>query len=198
MKKIGLGWVFVFLFKNESRFINNNNSTLYRMPRNMTGGSGHRAQRNSETSKQRNNREFVDALLDDYLNGDTTTGVFVGRVMKRMGSGRMEIFYIDDSSEPHVTVQKIMPLRGGLCGKGKKSVWVDVDSIVMVAETGLAGMTHEIVAVFTEVHVARLRRVKPNTDPRIFIKGDTQTDDDKDIFESVEEKKDEEIDIDTI
>ena len=33
------------------------------MPRNTTGGSGHKGQRNSEGSKARHNREFIDDLL---------------------------------------------------------------------------------------------------------------------------------------
>ena len=40
------------------------------MPRNTTGGSGHRSQRNSEGSKARNNRCFIDDLLDDIKNNE--------------------------------------------------------------------------------------------------------------------------------
>jgi hypothetical protein len=32
--------------------------------------------------------------------------------------------------------QQIMPMRGGLRGKAKKTEWVDIDSLVMIAETG--------------------------------------------------------------
>jgi hypothetical protein len=124
------------------------------MPRNVSGGSGHRAQRNSEGSKARNNRCLVDALLDDLRNGESTKGVYVGRVLKRMGSGRMQVFY----TGPNGGVEQIMPMRGGLRGKGKKSVWVDIDSIVMICETGLAGTTHEIVAVFTESQIAGYKK----------------------------------------
>ena len=65
-----------------------------KMPRNTTGGSGHKAQRNSEGSKARHNREFIDMLLDDYRKQEKTDGVYVGRILRRMGSGRMEVFYI--------------------------------------------------------------------------------------------------------
>jgi hypothetical protein len=138
----------------------------HKMPRNVTGGSGHKSQSNSEGSKARNNREFVDALLDDYQSGDGTEGVFVARVLKRMGSGRMEVFYVDEGRP----MQKIVPMRGGLRGKGKKSVWVDIDSLVMISETGLQGATHEIVAVFSELQVARFKKLGVNTDPRLFLR----------------------------
>ena len=62
------------------------------------------------------------------------------------------------------------PLRGGMRGKGKKSVWVDIGSLVIVAETELGGKTHEIVAVMTPDQVARYRKIKPNADARLFIK----------------------------
>ena len=170
------------------------------MPRNTTGGSGHKAQRNSESFKEKNNREIIDTLLDDYANNENTSGVYVGRILKRMGCGRMEVFFIDDSMNPPQAKQQIIALRGGLRGKGKKTVWVDVDSLVMIAETGLAGTTHEIVAVLTESHVARLKKVMKNADPRLFLRGsqDAKDGDDGFEFERHEEKQDEDFDVDAI
>ena len=184
------------------------------MPRNTTGGSGHKAQRNSEGSKARNNRCLVDDLLEDIKNGEDVHDVHVARVTKRMGCGRMEVFYLDEvvdekktdnwlTGEKSVTrkveqkiVQQIVPMRGGLRGKGKKTVWVDLDSLVMIAETGLAGTTHEIVAVFSPEHVARLRRLKPDMDERYFLKGTTEAAVAESGFEF--EKEHEEVDIDNI
>jgi hypothetical protein len=162
------------------------------MPRNTTGGSGHKAQRNSEGSKARNNRCFVDDLLDDYMNNENTAGVYVARVTRRMGSGRMEVFYQDEKKHD---VLRIVPMRGGLRGKGKKSVWVDTDSLVMVAETGLGGATHEIVAVFSELQVERLKRLRPNTDPRLFLKEKAAEELDDGFIIREEE---EEVDVDAI
>lgn len=188
------------------------------MPRNTTGGSGHKAQRNSEGSKARNNRCLVDNLLDDIRNGENTQGVMVARVTKRMGSGRMEVFYLEEVIEEkktdnwmtgeksvtrkveHRVVQQIIPMRGGLRGKGKKTVWVDLDSLVMIAETGLAGTTHEIVAVFSPEQVSRLRKLKPDLDERYFLKGSSEASTNQDAgFEFEEaEKEDEEVDVDNI
>ena len=186
------------------------------MPRNTTGGSGHKAQRNSEGSKARHNREFIDDLLDDYRRGEKVPEVNVGRVLRRMGCGRMEVFYIKDVVEkldeeslaydapvkkaPKVRkedVQQIIPMRGGLRGKAKKTVWVDIDSLVMIAETGLSGTTHEIVAVFSPEQVARYRKLKPDADERLFLKGGaeaTVADQDGIIFEAESEGEDVNVD----
>lgn len=187
---------------------------LDKMPRNTTGGSGHKAQRNSEGSKARHNREFIDDLLDDYRKGEDTKGVYVGRVLRRMGNGRMEVFYIrevvDEEDESGLAtdsapvrkvrkqdVQQIIPMRGGLRGKAKKTVWVDIDSLVMIADTGLSGATHEIVAVFSPEQVARYQRLFPDADERLFLKnGNSELDGARDGV--VFEEADEEVDIDDI
>lgn len=184
-----------------------------KMPRNVTGGSGHKAQRNSEGSKARNNRCLVDDLLDDIRNGESTHGVHVARVTKRMGSGRMEVFYLEEVVEEKKdvwmledkakkvevrVVQQIVPMRGGLRGKGKKTVWVDLDSLVMIAETGLAGTTHEIVAVFSPEQVARLRKLKPDMDERYFLKGNSEASAKQEAGFEFEEEQEGEVDVDNI
>jgi hypothetical protein len=176
------------------------------MPRNTTGGSAHRGQRNSEGSKARHNREFIDDLLDDYKNKQNTDGVYVGRVLRRMGSGRMEVLYMVKKKadalekEREEAVQQIMPMRGGLRGKAKKTVWVDIDSLVMIAETGLAGTTHEIIAVFSPDQVAKYRALFPNADERLFMKNGLTEDEGAKgggiVFE--EEEEDGELDVDNI
>ena len=143
------------------------------MPRNLTGGSKHKSQSNSESSKARNNRTIIDNLLDDYRDGTNTDGVFVGRVLRRMGSGRMEVFYIKKEFNEYegdhgVEVTQIIPMRGGLRGRGKKDVWVDPGALVVLSETGLAQTTHEIVAVFSAAQIARLRKLKPDLNAKFF------------------------------
>lgn len=161
------------------------------MPRNVSGGSGHKSQRNSEGSKARNNRCLVDAYLEDLRDGASTKGVYVGRILKRMGSGRMQVLF--DAKE------QIVVLRGGLRGKAKKTVWVDIDSLVLIAETGLGGTTHEIVAVFSESHVATYKKLAEDADPRLFQKSASGgTKDEDDLFEADKEEDDAEVDVDQI
>ena len=184
------------------------------MPRNTTGGSGHKAQRNSEGSKARHNREFIDDLLDDYRKGEKITDVYVGRVLRRMGNGRMEVFYMKTVEEEGLEdlatgiktasktrqepVQQTIPMRGGLRGKGKKSVWVDIDALVMIAETGLAGTTHEIVAVFSPDQIVRYRKLVPDADERLFLKGGSEKMEDTGENVVFEAAASDEIDIDDI
>lgn len=182
------------------------------MPRNTTGGSGHKAQRNSEGSKARNNRCLVDDLLEDIKNGENVSDVHVARVTKRMGCGRMEVFYlaevVDDKKKDdwlsgdtskkteYRVVEQIVPMRGGLRGKGKRTVWVDLDSLVMIVETGLAGTTHEIVAVFSPEQVSKLRRLKPDMDKRYFLKGSAEASSNQESGFEFEEEA--EVDVDNI
>lgn len=156
------------------------------MPRNLSGGSGHRSQSNSESSKARNNRTLVDAYLEDLRDGSSTKGVYVGKILKRMGSGRMQVYF--NSKE------QIIPMKGGLRGKGKKSVWVDIDSLVLIAETGLAGTTHEIVGVFSDSQVSSYKKLMDNADPKLFLKQNLPAGEkhEEDLFE--EEEEDVEID----
>ena len=161
------------------------------MPRNTTGGSGHKSQKNSEGNKARNNRLKGDALLDDIMDEVSTAGVLIGKVTRRLGCGRMEIANFSDKGE--LTLMQA-PLRGGMRGKGKKSVWVDIGSLVLVAATELGGKTHEIFAVMTPEQVARLRKIKPDADPRLFLK-------DGSAEEAVTEEilfEDEEVNVDDI
>lgn len=184
------------------------------MPRNMTGGSGHKSQRNSESNKARNNRGIIDDLLSDYANVEERKklgmyyekmdDVYVGRVNRRMGNGRMEVFCCDtreDEQEGKKTVEKtiIAPLRGGMRGKGKKSVWVEPGSLVLVLETGLGGaMSHEIVAVFNQEQVAKLRKIKPDLSPQLFVKGDTDGADDGGIIFEAGSEDEGEVNVDDI
>lgn len=163
------------------------------MPRNTTGGSGHKSQKNSEGNKARNNRLKGDALLDDIMDQVSTAGVLIGKVMRRLGCGRMEIAHFTDKGE---TLMLQAPLRGGMRGKGKKSVWVDIGSLVIVAETELGGKTHEIIAVMTQDQVARLRKVKPESDARFFIKDASAEGDSKE--EIIFEEDEAEVNVDDI
>jgi hypothetical protein len=157
----------------------------------MTGGSGHKSQKNSEGNKARNNRLKGDALLEDIMDEAETEGVLIGKVTRRLGCGRMEIAHFSDKGELSLLQA---PLRGGMRGKGKKSVWVDIGSLVIIAETELGGKTHEIIAVMTPEQVARLRKIKPDADARLFVKDANAEEAEKDeiVFE------DDEVNVDAI
>ena len=167
----------------------------------MTGGSGHRSQRNSESNKTKANNHLNDALLDDLLNDEQTDGVHVARVMRRLGSGMMECFYVVEEEVEHKKrmVDKMVhaPLRGGLRGRGKKDVWIDVGSVVLLANTGLGGTPWKIMSVFNEKQIARYQELKPNADKRIFIRAATEEANAEGGIEFAEDA-DEDVDVDDI
>jgi hypothetical protein len=173
------------------------------MPRNLTGGSKHKSQSNSESSKARNNRTIIENLLDDYRLGTNTDGVFVGRVLRRMGCGRMEVFYMrkqynEFEGEHGVEVTQIVPMRGGLRGRGKKDVWVDPGALVVLSETGLAQTTHEIVAVFSAAQIAKLRKLKPEMDSRFFAEAGTPQEDEGGIIIAEDSEPEGEVNVEDI
>lgn len=78
---------------------------------------------------------------------------------------------------------------------------MDIGSLVVLAETGLAGTTHEIVAVFSPEQVAKLRKLRPDMDGRFFTSVATEGDakDDEGGIEFDEKAGDEEeVDVDNI
>jgi hypothetical protein len=166
------------------------------MPKNTTGGSGHKSQKNSEGNKAKNNRLKGDAALEDIAL-EEAEGVVIGRVIRRLGCGRMEVFYVEKKPDmPKYDRLINAALRGGLRGKGKKSVWVDVDSLVVCAETGLSGKTHEILSVLTPEQVAHYRKLCPDADPRLFLKGGSESTDKKE--ETIEFDDNSDVDVDDI
>jgi hypothetical protein len=170
----------------------------------MTGGSGHRSARNSESNKTKQNNKIGDKMLDDLADnplGAKLDGAFVGRVMRRLGDGRMEIFYTVKETVEHKerSVDKLVqaPIRGGMRGRGKKDVWIDVGSLVLFEETGLGGMaTHRILSVFTPLQIARYKSIVKDADPRLFLKTGTTEEEPTDGIEFAED--DDEVDVDDI
>lgn len=139
-------------------------------------------------------------MLDDLMDEEKIDGAFVGRVMRRLGDGRMEIFHtvretIEGKSR---MVDKLIqaPIRGGMRGRGKKDVWIDVGSLVLFEETGLGGMaTHRILSVFTPVQIARYKSIVQDADPRLFLKTGTA---DVEPTGGIEFAEDDEVDVDDI
>ena len=170
------------------------------MPRNMTGGSGHRSQRNSESNKTKMNNKIGDKMLDDLMDEAKIDGAFVGRVMRRLGDGRMEIFFVvkETVQGKERCVDKLIqaPIRGGMRGRGKKDVWVDVGSVVLFEETGLGGMaTHRILSVFTDVQIARYKSIVKDADPRLFLKAASA---ETDVQDGIDFSEETEVNVDDI
>jgi hypothetical protein len=164
------------------------------MVKNTTGGSGHKGQSSRENPRIAKNRRLADAWISD-LGNTFPAETLLGRITKRLGTGRYEVFAQGPSKRIHPTLN--VPLRGSMCGgKGKHATFVGVDSLVLIAETGLAGTTHEIVGLFEPGHIRELKKVD-ELDPRFFAAPTETAVAEEGGYEFTEEV-DEEVDVDAI
>ena len=160
------------------------------MTKNTTGGKGHKSQR-SEDPKAAKNRRLADLWVSDMGN-TFPTGTLLGRVLKRLGNGRMEVFAQDEHKKIHESLN--VPIRGGMTGRAKRSCWVDMGKLVLISATGLAGTPYEIFAVLEPQQISTLKKLG-TLDERFFIPMDSGEVPEDDGYEFEEE---EDVDIDTI
>ena len=169
------------------------------MPRNTTGGSGHRGRANGEGNTAKKNRIFVENFISDMRTEGKCDGVFVGRVLAKMGEGRMQVFFLDDLKRP-VTI--IAPIKGSLRGRGKSQAHIDTGSVVLLVDMGLSGaLSHEIVAVVQPEVIPTLCKAM-EVDARILAKDITDV---KELQTKIEDQggfviegSEDEIDIDAL
>jgi len=133
-------------------------------PQKNTGNKG--AKR--ETGVSIKNRKFIQSFLDDIRKEGNVADVYVSRIMRKMGNGRVEAFFVDEKKQPR-TVQAV--IRGSFRGKGKRSVWIDDNAIVMIADSGIGGSAEfEVVAVVSPEQLRDLRK-ETEVDPRVVAFG---------------------------
>lgn len=114
---------------------------------------------------QAKNSRFIQSYLDEMFKEGKADDIFVARVIGRLGNGRMDVFYLDNNRKP-TTNQAV--IRGSFRGKGKRSVWIDVGSIVMIADSGIPGSAEfEIMAILDQNDLNNLKR-DMTLDPRIL------------------------------
>ena len=119
-------------------------SVTSKMPRNTTGGSGHKSRANSEGNVTKRNRELLEAYLDDIESEGVCEDVYVSKVTKKLGDGRIEVVYME--GDRGYTVQAV--IKGSMRGKGKSQAFVDTGSLVLISNTGLVGaLAYEVIAV---------------------------------------------------
>jgi hypothetical protein len=118
--------------------------TTFKMPRNTTGGSGHKARSNSEGNTTKKNRQMLESYIDDITNDGFCEDVHVSRVTKKLGDGRVDATYFEGDRVFNIQAT----IKGAFRGRGKSQAFVDIGSIVLVASTGLVGsMAYEVIAV---------------------------------------------------
>jgi hypothetical protein len=81
------------------------------------------------------NKKLFNNLLADIRDDEDIDGICVGRVMRKLGDGRMEVDFIKND---RLETEKAR-MKGSIRGRGKKDAWVDVGSYVILNETGVDG-----------------------------------------------------------
>lgn len=165
------------------------------MPRNITGGSGHKARANSEGNITKKNRQLIENFIEDVTVEGKCDGVFVSKVIRRLGDGRMEVSYMDN--DRLITVSA--PIKGSLRGRGKSQAFVDIGSFVLVTDTGLEGSrSHEIIGVVTPAQLAQMKKIM-TLDTRIIDNAKSEDHSGEVLFEEAdEEDTDGSVEIDNI
>ena len=81
------------------------------------------------------NKKLFNNLLADIRDDEDIDGILVGRVMRKLGDGRMEVDFIKNE---RLETEKAR-MKGSIRGRGKRDAWVDVGSYVILNETGVDG-----------------------------------------------------------
>jgi len=121
----------------------------------------------SGATKKNNN--LIRNLLDDF-GEDDANNIFVGRVIKKLGNGRMQVFYTtkneDDEIQPHLDQAAI---RGNMRGRSKRSLWIDIGTIVIISKTeDFSGpKSFEIIGVVGEDQLDKIKEAA-QLDPRVL------------------------------
>lgn len=162
-----------------------------------------------ETGASKKNRMFIQDFLDDLRKEGNVDDVYIGRVIRRLGDKRMEVFYtqtVKDEQKGRAVQAKI---PGKFSGKAKHSVYIDVGTFVAVANTGVSGSAEfEIVAVFSPDQMRDISK-EFNIDPRILALDNTDAhqlvttkmgirDEVGYDFDTIQEDENKELDIDDI
>jgi hypothetical protein len=88
------------------------------------------------TGVENKNSEFIESYIDDVKRSRSTEDVYIARIIRKFGNGRMEAFYLDAEQKPKITQ---VAIRGSFRYKGKKNVWIEIGSIVLIADSGVSG-----------------------------------------------------------
>lgn len=97
--------------------------------------SGNRAKKtHKESSAIVKSRKEVEEIFKNIL--DLNENKHVCRVVKKLGNGRFEIFYVTREGERIVEHTDQATIRGSFRGKAKRDLWVDV-GIFVIAEENL-------------------------------------------------------------
>lgn len=164
--------------------------------------------RKRESGVALRHRRLITDLMDDLSREGKVEGVHIGRVLRKLGNGRVDVFYVAmekentfDSSgndivkETPRSYEKQAIIKGSFRGRGKHSVWVEQGGIVVVSDTGLGIL--EIVGMLTQEQLNAIAKTS-FVDERILKPAAVAGPDTSDGIEFAEEESISDADIDDI
>ena len=115
-----------------------------------------------ESGCTKKNNKFIKDFLTDLREEGSVSDIHIARVMKMLGNGRVEVFYVLEDGRG-ISGQAL--IRGLFRGRGKRDAWIDVGTVVAVDVQNLGDTT--IVAVLSREQVRHLEK-EMELDPRIL------------------------------
>ena len=102
-----------------------------------------------------NGRQNKD-IVDDILNGDLDEDVHLGRVIRTIGFGKCRVFYLN-KGVPCIVEATI---RNKFGGGGRKGVPIQTGSIIILADTQLAGPSrYQIISMLGQDNLHTIRKI---------------------------------------
>lgn len=151
----------------------------------MQKNSGNKgAKRRNDIGASAKNKKEVLKLFDfvkDQGDDDPImrVGTYVAKVLRKLGNGQVLVFFVDEISKP---IETRAIIRGSFRGRGKRDVWIDVGSLVVVEENI---NIYEIVALLSREQIKTLSEI-------IYIDDRIYSDDPVDDMFELEEKEEDE------
>jgi hypothetical protein len=143
------------------------------------------------------NTKFIQSFMEDVKKETDIGFVFVGRVIKKLGNGRVEVVY--QGKGGFKIAQAV--IRGSFRGKAKRSMWIEVGSIVIIADSGVAGTAEfSVMALLSDDEVRDVRNTM-DLSPRIFDISEVDSDSllsNKPNLEAIIEFGEEEVNVDDV
>ena len=119
--------------------------------------SGNRAaKKNRESGASMKSRKEAEDLFMNIHDLDEKK--HISRVIRNFGNGRVEVFYVKKEKDRIVEFNQQATIRGSFRGRGKRDVWVDIGSFVIVEEN--LGIL-EIVGILTRQQMKDIVALEP-------------------------------------
>jgi hypothetical protein len=129
--------------------------------------NGKRGARNEEGNSK--NNAIIKNFLSDLSEEGKDSDIHVGRVLKVLGNGRIQAFFIrhDEKNIPRPETIQAM-IRGTFRGKAKRSVWIEENTFVIISDSEIEGPgRYSVIGVITRDDMKQIRGLI-DIDPRVL------------------------------